>query len=160
MSLDLIINIMKEYKQSKTHENLKFLEKEAKHVLLKISVYMSLTQNQPGENMAQGIHILYIFNYPCDAVATGKNKIQILPFFTFTKLPSDHSLFIATLARQLPQVFPHEFCELFKNTYSVEDLRMAGSETPVLRRLFQGSQTMVVFFSSSTWILRQQNLLC
>ena len=29
-------------------------------------------------------------------------------------------------------MFSREFCELFKNTYFVEDLRMAGSETPVL----------------------------
>ena len=28
-------------------------------------------------------------------------------------------------------MFSWEFCELFKNTYFVEDLRMASSETPV-----------------------------
>ena len=28
------------------------------------------------------------------------------------------------------KVFPCEFCELFKSTYFVEDLQMAGSETP------------------------------
>ena len=33
-------------------------------------------------------------------------------------------------------MFSHEFCELFKNTYFVEDLRTAGSETPVRRSLF------------------------
>ena len=33
-------------------------------------------------------------------------------------------------------MFSRAFCELFKNTYFVEDLRMAGSETTVLRSLF------------------------
>ena len=33
-------------------------------------------------------------------------------------------------------MFFHEFGELFKNTYFVEDLRTAGSETPVRRFLF------------------------
>ena len=33
-------------------------------------------------------------------------------------------------------MFPHEFCELFKNTYFVEDLGTAGSETPVQQSLF------------------------
>ena len=33
-------------------------------------------------------------------------------------------------------MFSHEFCELFKNTFFVEDLRTAGSETPVGWSLF------------------------
>ena len=33
-------------------------------------------------------------------------------------------------------MFSCEFCELFKNTYFEKDLRMAGSETPVLGTLF------------------------
>ena len=33
-------------------------------------------------------------------------------------------------------IFPFEFFELFKDTYFVEDLRIAGSETPVLGSLF------------------------
>ena len=33
-------------------------------------------------------------------------------------------------------MFSREFCELFKNTYFVEDLRTAGSETPVRGSLF------------------------
>ena len=34
------------------------------------------------------------------------------------------------------QMFSWEFCELFKNTYFVEDLRMASSETPVRVYIF------------------------
>ena len=34
------------------------------------------------------------------------------------------------------KVFPCEFCELFKNIYFVEDLQMAGSETPEWGCLF------------------------
>ena len=34
------------------------------------------------------------------------------------------------------KVFPCEFCELFKNTYFLEDLQMAGSETPEWGCLF------------------------
>ena len=34
------------------------------------------------------------------------------------------------------QVFSREFSELFKNTYFVEDLRTAGSETPVRGSFF------------------------
>ena len=34
------------------------------------------------------------------------------------------------------QVFSREFFELFKNSYFVEDLRKAGSETPVRRSLY------------------------
>ena len=33
-------------------------------------------------------------------------------------------------------MFSHEFCELFKNNYFVEDLRTAGFETPMRRSLF------------------------
>ena len=35
------------------------------------------------------------------------------------------------------QVISCEFCEFFKNTYFVENLRTAGSETPVRRFLFK-----------------------
>ena len=39
--------------------------------------------------------------------------------------------------RQTPtQVFSNEFCELFKNTYFVEDLQTAGSETSVQGSFF------------------------
>ena len=40
------------------------------------------------------------------------------------------------LKETLTQVFSREFCELFKNTYFVEDLRRAGSETIVRGSLF------------------------
>ena len=42
-------------------------------------------------------------------------------------------------------MFSHEFCELFKNTYFVEDLRMAGSETPVLGSFFNNVASLTVW---------------
>ena len=43
------------------------------------------------------------------------------------------------------QVFSREFCKLFKNTYFVEDLRMAASETPVLWSLFNKVASLTVW---------------
>ena len=40
------------------------------------------------------------------------------------------------LKRTPTEMFFHELCELFRNTYFVEDLQMAGSETPMLVSLF------------------------
>ena len=40
------------------------------------------------------------------------------------------------LKRDCNRGFFLEFCELFKNTYFVEDLQLAGSEAPVLGSLF------------------------
>ena len=38
-----------------------------------------------------------------------------------------------------------EFCELFKNTYFVEDLRMTGSETPVRGSLFNKVRSLTAW---------------
>ena len=43
----------------------------------------------------------------------------------------EHLLLNFILKETPTQVFSCEFCELFKNTYFVEDLWTAGSETPV-----------------------------
>ena len=40
------------------------------------------------------------------------------------------------LKRDCNRGFFLEFCELFKNTYFVEDLQLAGSEAPMLESLF------------------------
>ena len=61
--------------------------------------------------------------------------------------------------------FFREFCELFKNTYFIEDLRTAGSETPIRESLFKKVASLttrthltVLERDSSTgislWILR------
>ena len=52
-------------------------------------------------------------------------------------------LFLNFFKKETPtQVFCCEFCELFRNTYFVKDLRTAGSKTPVWGSIFNkvGSQ--------------------
>ena len=44
-------------------------------------------------------------------------------------------------------MFSREYCALFKNTYFEEGLRMAGSETPVWRSLFNKVTSLTVFNS-------------
>ena len=62
-------------------------------------------------------------------------------------------------------MFCCEFCELFKKTYFVEDLQLAGSEIPVRGSLFNKVTSMTTWrllavlerdfrTGSSTWILR------
>ena len=44
-------------------------------------------------------------------------------------------------------MFPCEFCELFKNTYFLEDLQTAGPETPELRYLFNKVASLTAWSS-------------
>ena len=52
------------------------------------------------------------------------------------------------------KVSPCEFCELFKNTYFVEDLQTAGSETPERRCLFNKVASLT---TSSCLIVLERN---
>ena len=45
------------------------------------------------------------------------------------------------------KVFPCEFCELFKNTYFVEDLQTAGSATPERGRVFNKGASLTAWSS-------------
>ena len=46
-------------------------------------------------------------------------------------------LLLNFIYKEIPtQVFSDEYCELYQNTYFVEDLQMAGSETPVRQPFF------------------------
>ena len=48
------------------------------------------------------------------------------------------------------QVFSHKFCKFFKNTYFVEDLRTAVSETPVRGSLFNKVASLTTWTAVSS----------
>ena len=74
-------------------------------------------------------------------------------------------LLLNFISKETPaQVFSREFCELFKNTYFVEDLQNSGFETPLRGSLFNkvGSLTAWTYLTGlerdsstgiSLWIL-------
>ena len=53
---------------------------------------------------------------------------KLLEFINFQNNYFEENLWMSATPTQ---VFSREYCELFKNTYFVEDLQTAGSETPV-----------------------------
>ena len=99
------------------------------------------------------------------------SKKDVLKYFAkFTEKHFCRSLFFSKVAGWTPQtfrsshwicsvkqgplkkvtptkVFPCEFCELFKNTYFVEDLQTAGSETPERGCLFNKVASLTTWSS-------------
>ena len=64
----------------------------------------------------------------------------------FNKVAGSHKCNF--IKKGLQQVFSCEFCQLFKNTYFVEDLRTAGSETQA--RLFKNTPSFTEYLQ---WLI-------
>ena len=60
-------------------------------------------------------------------------------------------LFLNFIYKETPtQVFSHKFSKFFKNTYFVEDLRTAVSETPVRGSLFNKAASLTTWTAVSS----------